>query len=122
MTPLLQLKNITKEYRGVPAISDVSIELDAGRVHARGSMTSMTRVVHVSPVPRVARTWHGRLGPCRVALTWSLVLALSRRRTSPDEEEDGALMKFDLPRRKEAKLIEEARSQRHGPKTLRLRS
>ena len=34
MTPLLQLKNITKEYRGVPAISDVSIELEAGRVHA----------------------------------------------------------------------------------------
>ncbi|WP_417408900.1 sugar ABC transporter ATP-binding protein [Hoeflea sp.] len=34
MTPLLQLKNLTKEYRGIPAISDVSIELEAGRVHA----------------------------------------------------------------------------------------
>lgn len=34
MTPLLELRNITKEYRGVPAIADVSIVLEAGRVHA----------------------------------------------------------------------------------------
>jgi simple sugar transport system ATP-binding protein len=34
MTPLLELRNLTKEYRGIPAISDVSITLERGRVHA----------------------------------------------------------------------------------------
>ena len=34
MTALLELKNVTKEYRGVRAISNVSITLEAGQVHA----------------------------------------------------------------------------------------
>lgn len=34
MTALLELKNITKEYRGFPAISNVSITLETGQVHA----------------------------------------------------------------------------------------
>jgi simple sugar transport system ATP-binding protein len=34
MTALLELKNVTKEYRGLAAIANVSITLQAGRVHA----------------------------------------------------------------------------------------
>jgi simple sugar transport system ATP-binding protein len=34
MTALLELRNLTKEYRGVAAVSDVSLTLEAGRVHA----------------------------------------------------------------------------------------
>nr|WP_298688394.1 sugar ABC transporter ATP-binding protein [uncultured Dongia sp.] len=34
MTALIEVKNVTKEYRGVPAISDVSLTLEAGRIHA----------------------------------------------------------------------------------------
>lgn len=34
MTALLEVKNVSKEYRGVPAISDVSLVFEPGRVHA----------------------------------------------------------------------------------------
>ena len=34
MTALLDVRNVTKEYRGVPAVSDVSLSFEAGRVHA----------------------------------------------------------------------------------------
>jgi simple sugar transport system ATP-binding protein len=34
MTALLEVRNVTKEYRGVPAISNVSLALEGGRVHA----------------------------------------------------------------------------------------
>lgn len=34
MTALLEIKNVTKEYRGVSAISNVSLTLEPGRVHA----------------------------------------------------------------------------------------
>lgn len=34
MTPLLELRNGTKAYRGVPAVSDVTFTLEAGEVHA----------------------------------------------------------------------------------------
>ena len=34
MTALLDVRNVTKEYRGVSAVSDVSLTLEAGRVHA----------------------------------------------------------------------------------------
>ena len=34
MTALLEIKNVTKEYRGVSAISNVSLMLESGQVHA----------------------------------------------------------------------------------------
>jgi len=34
MTTLLELRNVTKEYRGFPAIADVTIALEGARVHA----------------------------------------------------------------------------------------
>ena len=34
MTPLLELRNGTKAYRGVPAVSDVTFTLESGEVHA----------------------------------------------------------------------------------------
>jgi len=34
MTPILELRNGTKEYRGVPAVKDVSFTLERGEVHA----------------------------------------------------------------------------------------
>ena len=34
MTPLLELRNGTKEYRGVPAVKDVTFTLNPGEVHA----------------------------------------------------------------------------------------
>lgn len=32
--PLISLKNITKEYHGTPVVSDVSIDIASGEVHA----------------------------------------------------------------------------------------
>jgi simple sugar transport system ATP-binding protein len=34
MTPLITLRNATKEYRGVPAVKDVTFTLERGEVHA----------------------------------------------------------------------------------------
>ena len=34
MTPILELRNGTKEYRGVPAVKDVTFTLQRGEVHA----------------------------------------------------------------------------------------
>ncbi|CAN5233813.1 sugar ABC transporter ATP-binding protein [soil metagenome] len=34
MTPILELRNATKEYRGVPAVKDVTFTLHRGEVHA----------------------------------------------------------------------------------------
>ncbi len=34
MTPIIELRNATKEYRGVPAVKDVSFTLHRGEVHA----------------------------------------------------------------------------------------
>ncbi|SEP11293.1 monosaccharide ABC transporter ATP-binding protein, CUT2 family [Salinihabitans flavidus] len=34
MSALIEMKNVTKEYRGVPAITDVDFELEEGKVHA----------------------------------------------------------------------------------------
>jgi simple sugar transport system ATP-binding protein len=34
MTPILEMRNATKEYRGVPAVRDVSFTLERGEVHA----------------------------------------------------------------------------------------
>jgi simple sugar transport system ATP-binding protein len=34
MTPIVELRNATKEYRGVPAVKDVSFSLRRGEVHA----------------------------------------------------------------------------------------
>ena len=34
MTPIVELRNATKEYRGVPAVKDVSFTLHRGEVHA----------------------------------------------------------------------------------------
>jgi simple sugar transport system ATP-binding protein len=34
MTPILEMRNATKEYRGVPAVKDVSFTLNRGEVHA----------------------------------------------------------------------------------------
>ena len=34
MTPILELRNGTKEYRGVPAVKDVTFTLHRGEVHA----------------------------------------------------------------------------------------
>jgi simple sugar transport system ATP-binding protein len=34
MSPLIELRKVTKEYRGVPAIKDVNFELRTGEIHA----------------------------------------------------------------------------------------
>ena len=34
MSPLLEMRTITKEYRGVAAVKDVSFTLEAGEIHA----------------------------------------------------------------------------------------
>jgi simple sugar transport system ATP-binding protein len=34
MPPILEIRNATKEYRGVPAVRDVSFALERGEVHA----------------------------------------------------------------------------------------
>ena len=34
MVPILEIRNATKEYRGVAAIKNVSFALDKGEVHA----------------------------------------------------------------------------------------
>ncbi|MFN3293759.1 MAG: ATP-binding cassette domain-containing protein, partial [Gemmobacter sp.] len=34
MTPIIELRNATKEYRGVPAVRGVSFTLERGEVHA----------------------------------------------------------------------------------------
>ncbi|RST85345.1 sugar ABC transporter ATP-binding protein [Aquibium carbonis] len=34
MTPIVELRNVTKEYRGIPAVKDVSFTLERGEVHA----------------------------------------------------------------------------------------
>ena len=34
MTPIVEVRNATKEYRGVPAVKDVSFTLERGEVHA----------------------------------------------------------------------------------------
>ncbi|MGH6880109.1 sugar ABC transporter ATP-binding protein [Hypericibacter sp.] len=34
MTPIIELKNATKDFRGIPAISDVDFTLNAGEIHA----------------------------------------------------------------------------------------
>ena len=34
MSPLLEMRSITKEYRGVAAVEDVSFELEPGEIHA----------------------------------------------------------------------------------------
>ena len=33
MSPLLEMRTITKEYRGVAAVKDVSFTLEAGEIH-----------------------------------------------------------------------------------------
>ena len=34
MAPIVSLRNVTKEYRGVPALRDVSFDLEKGEIHA----------------------------------------------------------------------------------------
>ena len=34
MTPVIEMRNVTKEYRGIPAVKDVSFTLARGEVHA----------------------------------------------------------------------------------------
>ena len=34
MSPLLEMRSITKEYRGVAAVNDVSFALETGEIHA----------------------------------------------------------------------------------------
>ena len=34
MAPLIEMRKVTKEYRGVPAIKDVDFTLEAGEIHA----------------------------------------------------------------------------------------
>ena len=41
MTPIVEVRNGTKEYRGVPAVKDVSFTLDLGEVHALSARTAL---------------------------------------------------------------------------------
>ena len=34
MAPLIEMRKVTKEYRGVPAIKDVDFTLETGEIHA----------------------------------------------------------------------------------------
>ncbi len=84
--PLLEMRRVTKEYRGVPAVKDVDFTLDAGEIHALvgengAGKSTLTKILAgaVAPTrgellldgtPREPR--HARPRRCRPASPWCI--------------------------------------------------
>jgi len=62
MTPIVELRNATKEYRGVPAVKDVSFTLERGEVHALlgengAGKSTLTKMVAGVVQPSAGEIW-----------------------------------------------------------------
>jgi simple sugar transport system ATP-binding protein len=62
MTPILEMRNATKEYRGVPAVKDVSFTLNRGEVHALvgengAGKSTLTKMFSGAVQPSAGEIW-----------------------------------------------------------------
>jgi simple sugar transport system ATP-binding protein len=62
MTPIVELRDVTKEYRGVPAVKDVSFALERGEVHAvlgenGAGKSTLTKMVAGVVQPSAGEVW-----------------------------------------------------------------
>jgi simple sugar transport system ATP-binding protein len=62
MTPIVEVRNVTKEYRGVPAVKDVSFTLHCGEVHAvvgenGAGKSTLTKMIAGVVQPTVGEIW-----------------------------------------------------------------
>ncbi|MFH1794558.1 MAG: sugar ABC transporter ATP-binding protein [Pseudomonadota bacterium] len=62
MTPIVELRNVTKEYRGVPAVQNVSFALERGEVHALvgengAGKSTLTKMIAGVVEPTAGEIW-----------------------------------------------------------------